>query len=834
MEHLEQLIGEASIRNINPSMYKDPDDKWVVSPFLRGGGFVEWFLKQMNFRNLKKKMIKTISRAALIAFWNAKMPLLIHYDKDFLQIQREVSGLLRQDLKNNPERDIIVRQCIDMMNQGLLYFQSENKFYQTLTSQGRMVLRPIAQNAHAFGVAGLKVPKPVEKVVKGQTVIKWVYEDFYKIYQESEQQLQNRYQFFEWSPEALDPNYDLLKLGDNFNAFSGFMRDGSYFQQCWKEADEDIKEKVDTIRHWVRRGICGGQIPYKQGTQQYLDITGSYLHFLEKIIKNMIMYPWNRSGVFVVMHGDQGTGKGVLVNTLANRIYGPGSPLFRTVTKAEHIFGHYSLDGEDQALMVLLDETKIDTEEHVNSLKNAVTEGVRNANCKFKAQAPVQCWWQGFLATNSPTPVLIQGNERRIFVVCTKLIKEGDVFPRFVSELIQNPKYFDAWLGYICSSYPEVTDKWHAQSDRPQTYAYHNLKVRSFSPVSAWWLECMRRGWFSEEPTTEDGLCYRSHQTRPLWKNTRNPRTLWNDYVSHKWLFSCYFKEAKEFVSVRTHSKGRQDDPSTKFQSEIIPLIYGPKFNLTKVPKDDQGLMQIPDLKTCVINFCKFHYIYDVSMLHIPSMPRLVLKHKPEEEMNNGEDVWKVMRRILVDPLLSSKKKEQKKEEIPEQEDTYQEDDSTYDLSNYEVEDDEDGEGPTDEEEEEEEEDPRPTKKRRKWQEEKPVVDDDVRFFDDDEEENPYIDPLDGDDEELSKALEDLHQIHKNMGTEEEEEEVMPPHQPETEEEFNNRYAKKMLAQGSLIPSNVQEEEEEEEEYKEDKNREKDDESDNNPFVFNL
>jgi hypothetical protein len=714
-DHLQTLIGDASIRRINHLRdHKDDGNKWVVTPILKKErGFAEWFLKQKDLKQTKARVYQMVSPSCLAALWNVKTPLLIHYDRAFVDIIKDVKQLLSQNLRQREDREEIVEQACQMMNQGLLYFQSECTFYQTLDLHGRLVLKPIKKEIHSFGLSGLTVPVPklVQNKKTGQIETKWKDVKFFDIFLAHDHP---RYSFFEWSPEALNPNYDLNKLGNNFNAFSGFVRDAEYFKKCWADASEEVREKVGIITNWVRKGICGGQIPYKSNSLEYNVITSSYLVFLEKIIKNMIMYPWNRSGVFVVMHGDQGTGKGVLVNTLANRIYGPGSPLFRSVTKAEHIFGHYSLDGENECLMMFFDETEINKQEHISSLKNATTEGVRNANYKFKAQAQVQTWWQGFLATNSPNPVIIKGNERRIFVVCTKLIKGGDVFPRWVSDLIQNPQYFDAWLGKICSSHPDVTEHWHAQSQRPQTYAYHNLKVRSFSPVSAWWLECMRKGYYSEEPKTEDKYAYSAHQFNPLWKNTRK-NTNWNDLISQKWLFDSYFKEAKDFINMKTHNKNSNnpEDPVIKFLSEIIPIVYGPKFNLTKVPKDEAGLMIIPTLKECVINFCKYHFIYDVSMLHIPSMPRLKLKHKPEEEMQDGEDIWKVMKKLVCTPRSKLVRSEPP---LPLDDENYEEEDedSTYDVDNYEedptsnyisdAEEEEDYElGPSDGEEEEEE-----------------------------------------------------------------------------------------------------------------------------------
>jgi hypothetical protein len=537
------------------------------------------------------------------------------------------------------------------------------------------------------------------------------------------------------------------------------------------------------------------------------------------LMKNMIMFPWNRSGVFVVLYGDQGTGKGWLVNTLAKRIYGDNSPLFRSVTNADHVFGHYSLDGENECLMMFFDETEINTKAHIASLKNATTETNRNANYKFKAQAQVQTWWQGFLATNSPTPVLIKGNERRIFVVCTKLI-ENTVFPQWIQSIVNDPLVFDLWLGKICSSYPEVTDQWHAQTARPQTFAYHNLKVRSFSPLSSWWLDCMRRGWHTKEPTTDDRPYYSQHQNTPslVWINNTDDDK-WNDLVGRHWLFQSYYLQTKDFVTLRGYNKGQPDDPLMKFLSELIPMIHGPKFGLTNLPEQNT-LLRIPDLKTCVINFCKFHFISDPSVLHIRGVnlpPNSI--DLDEESKKRKRDPWEGMKDIfdkklkrkvnlgtilkppkptpiqakkavVVTPPLLSRRKEKEPESEEEEEEEIVEMD-TNDSPLYE------------------------------------------------EEEDSFIDDsfVGSQDDEVVDALNELHQIHSDMGVDkEEEEEVLPPHQPETEEEFNDRYAKKMQAQVSLLSFAMEESksEDEEDKKKEKDSDDEDEDENNNPFVFNL
>jgi hypothetical protein len=257
LDHLENLVAEASIRNINPGVYRDPDNKWMIAPLLRGGSFVEWFLKQRNLKTLKKKMIRTISRPCLVAFWSVKIPLLLHFDQDYCEIQREVNLLMKQDLKNNPEKDNIVQQAFDLMNLGLVYFQSENKFYQTLRLQGRLVLKPIEKSEHSFGVDGLKIPRAETRINKrtGQPIVEWKYDSFYKKFLQSEH---TRYQFFEWSPEALNPKLRHQEAG-------GKLQRLLRFRQRWVLLYQFMGRKKE-------RRILGGESkhPSRLGSHWYL------------------------------------------------------------------------------------------------------------------------------------------------------------------------------------------------------------------------------------------------------------------------------------------------------------------------------------------------------------------------------------------------------------------------------------------------------------------------------------------------------------------------------------------------------------------------------------
>lgn len=776
MDHVQYLIEEVSLRCVNhPDQHKDPNLKWETLT-LKRGAYVEWLIKQPTLKRQRSLMLNTITPASVAALWNTQTPCLIAFDMPYTSIINDVRTLINSSNLANcsqEERTLILNQACNMVSKAIIYVQGENKFYQALRKDGRLVLLPIVNSEHGFGFKGLKIPTEIKRTHTrdGTPVMKVKWGTFFDYFCARH----HRYDFVDWSPEALDPRYDASKLGNCFNAFSGFMRDANYFKDKWNKADELTQEKVQILREWLRNGICGGQVPFKKSSEKYFEVTESYLIYLEKLIKNMICHPWNRSGVFVVLHGDQGTGKGWLINSLAERIYGPNSPLFQTITNPEHMFGHFSHEGEGTCLMMFMDETEINKKEHINNLKNAVTEKTRNSNCKNKAQMKIQAWWQGFLATNSPTPVLIQGNERRIFVLCTRLlVGEGQkkVFPSWVGQMEKEMDVFDAWLGYVCSSYPEVTEKWHAQSERPQTYTYHNLKIRSFSPISSWWLTCLQRASHSQEPRADDSdrTYYAAHQVNPVWKNTRTPTTTWNDQVNKKWLFETYVKDCRGLVNMRSFAKGTQEDPLIKFMQEITPMIWGTKINLTRLPETN-NLLQIPTLMQCIINFCKYHFISDPSMLNISAYPvALTSRVDPIQEAtvdpNNPRDVWIKMRDVLT---RFSRHVVQDSQEVLTESTSSANSDFASDVLVEDI---------TDQiniEEEEEEEVIRPLKRLRK-----------EKDPDSEEENDSFIDDSEAVDEETIEALDKLHQIHDEMGcnVEEGEEAIEEPFNPD--EYFSN------------------------------------------------
>lgn len=357
------------------------------------------------------------------------------------------------------------------------------------------------------------------------------------------------------------------------------------------------------------------------------------------------------------MYGEQGTGKGWFFKKIADRVYGPHSPLYRQVNNADHVFGHFTMDGVDRTLMMLFDETEVTEDRHMGSLKSQTTDDRQNANYKYKAHAQTEIWWQGYLATNKNYPIKVEGNDRRCFVLKSKVVTKH--LADIVIELKMDPSPFDYWLGWVLSNYPEVTENWHAQNDRPQTYSFHDMKVQSMSWVSAWWLGCLKRQHHCLEPKDgadrNDNRWFRQHHKSPVWQkspyyNTKdsphyNPRLPereiqfhdWQEFVSLEYLHSVFCHEAKPNPRPRINT----------FQAEFLPLIYPHYSNADSAAFSNRGLISIPPLQTCVSLFCGHHHI---DPRFIDSQLFRDVKLSLENDLEDGETAWDRMKKRTQPP----------------------------------------------------------------------------------------------------------------------------------------------------------------------------------------
>ncbi len=362
-----------------------------------------------------------------------------------------------------------------------------------------------------------------------------------------------------FNPRAIKENY--IPQPRFFNTFPGYKRDPAHFINTYNEAKDNkkIMEELAVFREWMRLGLCGGNIPgteereinlldrgvYPRGwhVPKLVEST-KYRNYIEKLVKYQVVYPWKRSGVAVSFYGNAGTGKGFFLQAIAKSVYGENSPLYKTVVDLSYVFGNYTMDGLEKTLMLIFDETDV-TKKHAGAFKSTTTDERFGVNVKYEKQKQASMYYQGWFTSNSDKPVMVEKSDRRWFIVKTQTVSAH--LNKLVKQIEAEDYYLiHVWLGYVFSHYPEVNETWHAQSERPKTPAYNEMKLKHLSSPHQWWFHCLQRRYHASEPSKTDDY-YKPCNTHNWIANgdayDSGVFNLWKCSVNIQWLYITYVRE---------------------------------------------------------------------------------------------------------------------------------------------------------------------------------------------------------------------------------------------------------------------------------------------------
>lgn len=384
------------------------------------------------------------------------------------------------------------------------------------------------------------------------------------------------------------------------------------------------------------------------------------------LVKNMIMFPWNRSGVAVCIYGNNGTGKGMFLKSLADRVYGKNSPCFVQCCDVGFVYGPYTMAGIDKTLMLFFDEADLTNAKHMGAFKSTTTDHKTGVNEKYEKQKQAELFFQVFFATNSEEPFLVERNDRRAFI-----IKSQNVTPhlhQFVTAMeAEDWLILDIWLGFIMKpeTYPKVVDGWHAQSVRPKTFSYHECKMKFMDPVSQWWKWCLIRGYHCRKPlaidvpkvTTAKGKVVEDPSDAALEPSDIPTDALAPDILQQviatpaetpkykDWLKSVNQQDLYEtFVSERDANRSLKFQ---KFTGKIFMLIGMNYITASEEAFEKAGILEIPDLESCLVQFCRYH---DIDPCFVSptfkDVREKLTADKPSEEVT-GLNIWAHMDKSL-------------------------------------------------------------------------------------------------------------------------------------------------------------------------------------------
>ena len=264
---------------------------------------------------------------------------------------------------------------------------------------------------------------------------------------------------------------------------------------------------VDMYLEHTLKNICGGN------KEHCAWVLGWLAHSIQK--------PWEKVRTCLVLRGDEGVGKNMLVEQYGALL----GPHFLSVSNPRYILSNFNAHLMNTLCVVLDEAVWAGNKDWDGMLKDLITNPHRMI--EFKGREPYR--------VKNLTRVVILGNE-------SWLVPAGRTSRRYaVFDVDNNRIQDDEWFGKMVGG---LADGGYAHllrffldydlsgvnvNSAPLTAALMDQRLESLSPTQAWWLECLRAGeiidangektWPDTMPTK---LC---HEALLRWARAQNIRS---------------------------------------------------------------------------------------------------------------------------------------------------------------------------------------------------------------------------------------------------------------------------------------------------------------------
>ena len=192
-------------------------------------------------------------------------------------------------------------------------------------------------------------------------------------------------------------------------------------------------------------------------------------------------------GASIVLRGDEGAGKGVVVNALAEVL---GKQYFYHVHDAEHsIFGRFTPKNFEQCLLLFVDEAVWGgCRAAAGKLKKIVTEDTHDIENKYGARFQIPSYMNVIFASNEDWVIPAGYKARRWCCLDVSNTRAGT----------GNAGYFDAIRAVPTSVLAAFLHRRDITTfnprDVPSTNMLRDQKQRRFSLAVQWWEGCLSKG----------------------------------------------------------------------------------------------------------------------------------------------------------------------------------------------------------------------------------------------------------------------------------------------------------------------------------------------------
>jgi hypothetical protein len=218
-----------------------------------------------------------------------------------------------------------------------------------------------------------------------------------------------------------------------------------------------------------------------------------FLNYLAHIIQK----PWVKTGIAIVIQGNQGSGKETFVDHVIGKIL--GKKYYFSTSTPEHDVFHQFNSGTERALIVKFEEADFKTnKQNASKLKAIITKRREKYIQKGQDGIILDDYRNFIMTTNDEVPVVLENAERRFLLVKTSDEKIGDVdYWKDTYKALDNPHLLAQFHQFLLD---RDISNFDCFRDRVITQYYKDTK-QAFAPYHARFLcdELSKREVMTEE-----------------------------------------------------------------------------------------------------------------------------------------------------------------------------------------------------------------------------------------------------------------------------------------------------------------------------------------------
>lgn len=287
-----------------------------------------------------------------------------------------------------------------------------------------------------------------------------------------------------------------------------------------------------TIKYYLLEIICHGD------TEAF--------DYLFKYLAHALQKPEEKPGIFIILLGGQGIGKGTLARIL-KAIWGPS---FKIFSKMNSVTGNFN-SAIENAFFIFLDEAFFHGDRRLSdSMKSLVTEPELEISEKHQPSRQMPSYHRYIAATNQTHVKHTERDDRRDFVlrVSDRHQNDHDFWDAIYHEIGNGG--IEAFMFDLLAA--DLTD--FNVRQKPKTRELATQKLLSLEPIQAWWYEVLNNSvsddWDDFVTTDEVIKGVTEHTGKRLYK----PPTAME--IGHVFKLMCPSAVKKQRMKFSSRSRG--------------------------------------------------------------------------------------------------------------------------------------------------------------------------------------------------------------------------------------------------------------------------------------